>query len=85
VLTVADRGIGIPAEDMPRLFETFHRARNVRNISGTGLGLAIVKRAVELHGGTMEVESMVGEGTRFSVRLPRVENGRHGHGLDADE
>jgi signal transduction histidine kinase len=73
VFVVADRGIGIPAEDMPRLFETFHRAGNVGNISGTGLGLAIVKRAVELHGGSMDVESMVGGGTRFSVRLPRVE------------
>ena len=73
VLVVADQGIGIPAEDMPRLFETFHRAGNVGNISGTGLGLAIVKRAVELHGGKIEVDSEVGEGTRFSVRLPRVE------------
>jgi signal transduction histidine kinase len=73
VFIVADQGIGIPVEDMPRLFETFHRAGNVGNISGTGLGLAIVKRAVELHGGKIEVESKVGEGTRFSVRLPRVE------------
>jgi PAS domain S-box-containing protein len=73
VLVVADQGIGIPAEDMPRLFETFHRAGNVGNISGTGLGLAIVKRAVALHGGNIAVESEVGEGTRFSVRLPRVE------------
>ncbi len=73
VFVVADQGIGIPAEDMPRLFETFHRAGNVGNISGTGLGLAIVKRAVELHRGKIEVDSKVGEGTRFSVRLPRVE------------
>lgn len=72
VFVVADQGIGIPAEDMPRLFETFHRAGNVGNIAGTGLGLAIVKRAVELHGGTIEVESAVGTGTRFSVRLPRA-------------
>ena len=72
-LIVADEGIGIPGEDLPRLFETFHRAGNVGNISGTGLGLAIVKRAVDLHGGKIDVASKVGEGTRFTVRLPRVE------------
>jgi len=73
VAIVADQGIGIPAEDLPRLFETFHRAANVGNISGTGLGLAIVKRAVELHGGKVDVDSTLGEGTRFTVRLPRLE------------
>jgi signal transduction histidine kinase len=70
--TVADRGIGIPEEDLPHLFEAFHRARNVGAITGTGLGLAIVKRCVDLHGGTIEVESRVGDGTRFVVTLPRV-------------
>lgn len=69
--TVADSGIGIPAEDLPRLFETFHRARNVGNISGTGLGLAIVNRAVELHGGRIEVDSKPGTGSRFAVTLER--------------
>jgi PAS domain S-box-containing protein len=68
---VADRGIGIPAEDQPRLFETFHRARNVGNISGTGLGLAIVKKATELHGGRIEVDSASGAGSRFTVVLDR--------------
>jgi signal transduction histidine kinase len=71
--TVADRGIGIPEDDLPHLFEAFHRARNVGAITGTGLGLAIVKRCVDLHGGTIEVESRVGDGTRFVVTLPRVE------------
>jgi PAS domain S-box-containing protein len=70
--TVADRGIGIPEDDLPHLFEAFHRARNVGAITGTGLGLAIVKRCVDLHGGTIEVESRLGEGTRFVVTLPRV-------------
>jgi signal transduction histidine kinase len=69
--TVQDRGIGIPAEDIPHLFETFHRARNVGNISGTGLGLAIVKKAVDLHGGRIDVESRLGQGSRFVVILPR--------------
>jgi len=68
--TVADRGIGIPPEDLPRLFDTFHRAGNVGNIAGTGLGMAIVKRAVDRHGGSIAVESRVGEGSRFVVTLP---------------
>jgi len=67
---VADSGIGIPAEDLPHLFEPFHRARNIGSIAGTGLGLAIVKRCVDLHGGTIAVESRVGAGTRAVVTLP---------------
>lgn len=69
---VEDRGIGLPAKDLPRLFESFFRASNVGNISGTGLGLSIVKRSVDLHGGTIRVHSEVGQGTRFTVELPRV-------------
>jgi signal transduction histidine kinase len=64
---IADRGIGIPPEDQQRLFETFHRARNVGNISGTGLGLAIVRKSLDLHGGTIRFESAPGGGTRFHV------------------
>ncbi len=67
---VRDEGIGIPEEDQARLFESFHRARNVGQIAGTGLGLAIVKRSVDLHGGTINVQSAVGEGTTFVVRIP---------------
>jgi PAS domain S-box-containing protein len=73
IIEVSDQGIGIPSSDIPKLFETFHRAGNVGNIAGTGLGLAIVRRAVELHGGKIEVDSRLGEGTRFTVRLPLVE------------
>jgi len=69
-LRIQDQGIGIPLEDQARLFETFHRARNVGNIHGTGLGLTIVKRAVDLHQGTIAVESQVGVGTTFTVTLP---------------
>ncbi|UCH53863.1 MAG: PAS domain S-box protein [Pseudomonadota bacterium] len=72
---VADRGIGVPVEEQPRLFETFFRARNVGNISGTGLGLAIVKHAVDLHGGSISFESKPGQGTRFAVTLPRAGGG----------
>ena len=68
--SVADHGIGMPADDVPRLFETFFRASNVGNISGTGLGLAIVKRSVDMHGGAIKVNSKLGEGTCFVVTLP---------------
>lgn len=73
VFEVADQGIGIPAEEIPHLFESFHRASNVGAIQGTGLGLAIVKNAVETHRGTIEVESRLGEGTTFTVRLPATD------------
>lgn len=64
---VADRGIGIPPADLPRLFESFHRGTNVGNIQGTGIGLHIVKECVQLHRGTIEVESIVGQGATFHV------------------
>ncbi|OGA20118.1 MAG: hypothetical protein A3G25_14450 [Betaproteobacteria bacterium RIFCSPLOWO2_12_FULL_63_13] len=70
VLTVEDSGIGIPAEDLPHLFESFHRATNVQNRQGTGLGLAIVKKSVELHGGTITFDTKVDAGTQFIVELP---------------
>ena len=67
---VRDQGIGIPIEDLPRLFGDFHRASNVGNIPGAGLGLAIVKRAVESHGGNISVSSQPGDGTCFTVTIP---------------
>jgi PAS domain S-box-containing protein len=67
---VRDRGIGIPAEDQPRLFESFHRARNVGNAQGTGLGLTIVKHCVELHGGRVSFESEPGRGSTFTLVVP---------------
>jgi signal transduction histidine kinase len=72
VIEVQDHGIGIPPEDQQRLFEAFHRAKNVDHISGTGLGLAIVKQAVELHGGAVSVNSQLGKGTIFTVVLPNL-------------
>ena len=69
-IEIQDRGIGIPPEDQPRMFESFQRASNVENRPGTGLGLAIVKKAVELHGGEISLRSAVGAGTRFTVVLP---------------
>jgi PAS domain S-box-containing protein len=73
VLTVIDQGIGIPPDDLKRLFEPFHRATNVGTISGTGLGLSIAKQAVELHGGAIRVESEVNVGSTFTVLLPLMD------------
>lgn len=72
---VQDTGIGIPKQDLENLFDSFKRASNVGNIPGTGLGLAIIKKCVDLHGGQINVESELGVGTKFTVRLPT--NGRH--------
>jgi PAS domain S-box-containing protein len=69
IFQIKDQGIGIPPEDLPYLFEPFHRARNVSNIPGTGLGLNIVKRFVDLQQGKIEVESKLGAGTTFTVTL----------------
>jgi signal transduction histidine kinase len=69
IFQIQDQGIGIPSEDMGRLFESFHRASNVKNIPGNGLGLAIVKRCVDLQGGKITVASEVGN-TTFTVTLP---------------
>jgi len=65
-----DRGCGIPEDDQKRLFQGFHRGSNVRQIPGTGLGLLIVQRCVELQGGEIHFESIEGQGTTFTVRLP---------------
>lgn len=70
VLSVIDHGIGIPAKDVPHLFETFFRAGNAIDIQGTGLGLFITKQSVELHGGTIGVQSQENMGTTFTITLP---------------
>lgn len=68
---VSDEGIGISLEDQVHLFEAYHRASNVDNVKGIGLGLKIVKDFVELHHGRIEVESIIGEGTIFTIFLPQ--------------
>ncbi|MEV7003758.1 SpoIIE family protein phosphatase [Streptomyces sp. NPDC093982] len=71
-LTVTDTGTGIPADELPRLFERFYRVRGARSRSheGSGLGLVLVKDLVEAHGGTVSVESRLGQGTSVTVDLP---------------
>ena len=69
-LDVRDEGIGIPAADQSRIFDTFHRASNALNVGGLGLGLRIVRDYVKLHGGTVDLQSAEGQGTTVTVRLP---------------
>ncbi|UCF05308.1 MAG: FHA domain-containing protein [bacterium] len=71
-IDITDTGIGIPADELPNVFDEFFRATNARKIEGdgTGLGLSIVKQIVERHGGTISVQSEEGQGTTFTVTLP---------------
>ncbi len=71
-LTVSDTGEGIPAEELPRLFERFHRVEGARGRTheGTGIGLALVQELVKLHGGTVAVSSILGKGSTFTVSVP---------------
>jgi signal transduction histidine kinase len=70
LLVVQDEGIGIPAADLPQIFERYRRGRNVGRIAGTGIGLTGAKQIVERHGGAIDVTSAEGAGTRVTVRLP---------------
>ncbi len=71
-LRVRDTGVGIPAEAMPKLFERFHRVSNTRSRTheGSGIGLALVQELIKLHGGAIQVESTVDQGTTFIITLP---------------
>ena len=70
VIGIVDQGIGIDAEDVPRIFDPYFRARSARGIAGTGIGLNIAREIVKLHGGSIEVSSVIGHGTTMHVILP---------------
>ena len=72
LIDVVDEGIGMPAEDVPRIFERFYQVDNTatRRFGGTGMGLALVKRVVEAHGAVVDVETRLGSGTRMALRWP---------------
>jgi signal transduction histidine kinase len=70
VIDIKDAGIGIPGADLQKVFERYHRGRNTGGIVGAGVGLYLVKIVVELHRGAVAVESVEGEGSQFTVRLP---------------
>lgn len=73
-ISVADTGVGIPSQDLPRIFERFYRVDKARSreVGGTGLGLSIVKHVVERMQGTIEVSSQLGRGTTFVIQVPRA-------------
>jgi len=76
-LEVSDQGLGIPEEELPRIWESFFRGERARNSPnrGSGLGLAVVRQLVELHGGRVEVASPPGEGATFRIWLPGAATG----------
>jgi two-component system phosphate regulon sensor histidine kinase PhoR len=79
---ISDTGIGIPHDDIPRLFEKFYRVNTVEHmrVAGTGLGLSIVNEIVQQHGGHLWVDSEVGAGTTFGFAIPLPPNGNgNGH------
>ena len=81
-ISVVDQGIGIPAEDIDRIFERFYRVDPARHRStgGTGLGLSIVKHVAATHGGDIAVWSVPGQGSTFTLTLPRNADHEHGTG-----
>lgn len=82
LLSVRDHGVGVPAAELPRLFQRFFRASTSTGIAGTGIGLHLVKSVVEMHGGEVSLSSVEGEGTEVTVSLP-IESPLHAAPLEA--
>jgi len=72
IIKISDEGIGIPPEEIDKIFDSFYRSKNTGTIEGTGLGLAIVKRAIDLHNGVITVSSELNKGTTFNVKIPLI-------------
>jgi PAS domain S-box-containing protein len=71
IIAISDEGIGIPESEIEFIFQSFYRSKNAEEIPGTGLGLSIVKLAVDLHGGEIFVDSEIGKGSKFTVKIPK--------------
>jgi signal transduction histidine kinase len=81
-IKIKDTGIGIPKEELPRLFSEFQRLDGALNVEGTGLGLFIVKTIVDAHNGSISVESEVGVGTTFTLMIPTTKASRSRHSTE---
>jgi signal transduction histidine kinase len=75
LISITDQGIGIPEEELPFIFDDFYRGKSGQNVAkGSGIGLAISRRIIEIHNGSISVESELGKGSKFVIRLPTYEN-----------
>jgi two-component system sensor histidine kinase KdpD len=72
IIQIGDRGIGIPEEDLERVFDKFYRVSRPESVTGTGLGLAISKGIIEIHGGHINASNRPGSGTLITITLPKV-------------
>lgn len=84
LIEVIDSGDGIPPHDLPFIFDPYYQANTQNSGMGSGLGLAIVKRIIAAHGGEVSVKSKLGQGSRFSIRLPLGRQGTDPDLTDAD-
>ena len=87
VLKIRDTGVGIPEEELPKMFERFHRVKNVtgRTHEGTGIGLSLIKELVLMHKGVISVESKIGQGSVFIVKIPLGKEHLNGRDISATE